>query len=58
MKFAYMFVDVLVRLTTSLLIFDQYLFLLFAYILVRFVQKFVGDTEGLLSCLWIPSDIW
>ncbi len=45
MKFAYMFVDIIVRFATSLLTFELLLFLLFACILVRFVQMFAGDIE-------------
>ncbi len=45
MKFAYMFVDIVVRFETSLLTFELYLFLLIACILVRFVQKFASDIE-------------
>ncbi len=57
-KFAYMVVDILVRFATSLLTFELSLFLLFAYILVRFVHEFAGEIEGLLSCLGISSNIW
>ncbi len=45
MKFAYMFVDIVVRFATRLLTFELHLFLLFACTLVRFVQKFAGDIE-------------
>jgi hypothetical protein len=49
MKFAYMFVDILVRFATSLLTFELSLFFLFAQILVRFVQKFAAILKFLLS---------
>jgi hypothetical protein len=57
MKFAYMIVDTLVRFAKNLLAFVS-LFFLLAYILERFAQKFIGDIEGLLSCLWISSNVW
>jgi hypothetical protein len=58
MKFAYMFADILVSFATRLLFFELSLFFVFAYILVGFVQMFVGDVEGLISCLWISSNVW
>jgi hypothetical protein len=58
MKFAYKFVDIFVWFATSLLTFEPSLCFLFAYTLVRFVQKFAGDIEGLLSCLRISSNVW
>jgi hypothetical protein len=58
MTFAYMFADIQVSFATRLLTFELSLFFLFAYILVSFVQMFAGDVEGLISCLWISSNVW
>jgi hypothetical protein len=58
MTFAYKIVDIFVRFALSFLTIEVNIYFLFAYILVRFAQKFARSIEGLLSCLRISSKLW